>query len=144
MRESAVESHVILDAASLNNELWRNNVGVAWYGNTTHLNDGSLLIQNPRPVRYGLCNESKKMNQNVKSSDYIGITPTLVTPAMVGSVLGVFTAVETKASDWTLNTNDKHCLAQKNFHDIVLKAGGYAGFATSVQDYRKIIKNEYI
>lgn len=140
MKESAVESHIRYDAASINIDLWRNNVGVAWFGDVTELDDGSIHIRNPRPVRYGLCNESKKQNQRTKSSDWIGITPELITFEHVGKILGVFTAIETKPSNWKLNMNDKHCLAQKKFHDIVLKAGGYAGFATSVEDFRKIVK----
>jgi hypothetical protein len=141
VKETAVESHIRYHAASLGNPLWRNNVGVAWQGEVTELEDGSILIRKPRPVRYGLCNESKQQNQNFKSSDWIGPTPVLIQEHHLNTVVGVFTAIETKHSDWTFNTSDKHCLAQKNFHDIVIKAGGYAGFATSIEDYRKIIKN---
>jgi hypothetical protein len=140
MRESTVESHIRLDAPKIGVDLWRNNVGVAWYGKTTHLKDGSILIENPRPVRYGLCNESKKQNESVKSSDWIGITPTHIGMQHLGQTLGVFTAIEVKHSDIKFNTNDKHYLAQRKFHDIVLKSGGYAGFANSVETFREIVK----
>ncbi|MAK38196.1 MAG: hypothetical protein CMC15_18700 [Flavobacteriaceae bacterium] len=129
MAETKVSSEIRLDGAYRSIELWRNNVGV-------------LRNQDGTPVRYGLANTSKKVNREIKSSDLIGITPVFITPDMVGKLVGVFTAVETKAENWVFNQNDKHCLAQKNYHDIVLKAGGYAGFATCVKDFRKIIRHD--
>lgn len=125
MKESAVASHIRLDAAYRGIELWRNN-------------SGGFYDETGRFVRYGLGNFSAQ--SQVKSSDYIGITPVFITPEMVGTVIGVFTAIETKPTGWKFNQNDKHCLYQKNFIDIVLKAGGKAGFATSIEDYLGIIK----
>jgi hypothetical protein len=126
MKESAVASHIRLAGAQLGVDLWRNNVGV-------------LFDENGRPVRYGLANDSPAMNKTIKSSDLIGITPVIVTPAHVGRLLGVFTAVETKASDWTLRPSDAHALAQAAFHDIVRAAGGFAGFARNVQEFRGLV-----
>jgi len=126
MRESASASHIRLDAAQLGVDLWRNNVGV-------------LLDVNGRPVRYGLCNESKKQNEIVKSSDLIGVTPTVITQEMVGHVVGIFTAVETKKSDWRMVPSDERAIAQQTFHDIVRRVGGYAGFARNVIEWRRII-----
>lgn len=127
MKESAAASHVRLFAAYAGIELWRNNVGV-------------LPDRNGRPVRYGLCNDSAALNKEVKSSDYIGITPVLVTQDMVGTIVGVFTAIETKETGWHLTPGDERGLAQQKFHDIVKKSGGYAGFATCVEDFRKIVR----
>ena len=129
MSESGVASYVRLDAANRSIDLWRNNVGV-------------LLDINGRPVRYGLANDSKAMNKLVKSSDLIGVTPIMITPDMVGQIVGVFTAVETKHEDWKFKPSDSHSVAQKNFHDIVKNAGGYAGFATCVPDFRRIVGHE--
>lgn len=140
MRESAVETHIRLDAAKLGIELWRNNVGMAWHGEVTHLKDGSIHIRNPRPVRYGICNESKQMNEVVKSSDWLGITPEMVMPHHVGEIWGIFTALEAKPTNFKFNSSDKHLLAQKNFHDIVRKAGGRAGFAHSINSFREIVR----
>ncbi len=126
MRESAITSHVRLDAAEQGVELWRNNVGV-------------LKDETGRPVRYGLANDSKKLNEEIKSSDLIGITPVLITPDMVGTIVGVFTAIEMKDSDWVFNHTERE-VAQKKFHDIVIKAGGFAGFAKCLQDFRRIIR----
>lgn len=124
MKESAVTSHVRLDAARLGIELWRNN-------------SGGFYDEKGRFVRYGL--GSFTPEQECKSSDFIGITPVLITPDMVGKVIGVFTAVEMKPEDWRMVPSDKRALHQKKFIDMVIKAGGYAGFATCVNSFRRII-----
>ena len=128
MRESAVTSHIRLEAAHRGIELWRNN-------------SGGFYDESGRFIRFGL--GSFLPQHECKSSDYIGITPILVTPEMVGKVLGVFTAIEIKESGWVFNKNDKRALAQKKFIDIVKKAGGIAGFAASKEDFIRIIRNEY-
>lgn len=122
MRESAVTSHVRLAAAQLGITLWRNNCG-------------GFYDEQGRFVRYGLGSEAK-----LASSDWVGIRPVLITPEMVGSVLGVFTAVEMKAEGWQFNKNDKHLLQQKHFIDIVNQNGGMAGFAQSTEDFYRIIR----
>lgn len=126
MKESPVQQRIRLDAAQQGCDLWRNNSGAYQdeYGNH---------------IRYGLCNDSKQLNERIKSSDLIGITPIFIMPHHVGRVIGVFTAVETKPSDWKYRDSDKRAVAQKAFHDIVLKNGGYAGFATCNEDFRRII-----
>lgn len=129
MSESGVSSRIRKDGAYRAIELWRNNVGV-------------LLNKFGTPVRFGLCNDSKKLNKKIKSSDLIGITPVMITQNMVGQVLGVFTAVETKEENWTFDPKDQHSVAQKKYIDIVLNAGGYAGFATNVNDFRRIIRHD--
>lgn len=122
MRESAVTSHIRLAAAKLNTPLWRNN-------------RGAFRDDTGRLVKYGLGSEA-----DLSSSDYIGIRPVLITPDMVGQVLGVFTAVEMKKEGFKFNKNDKHLLNQKIFIDIVKQYGGFAGFASSVEDFYRIIR----
>jgi len=129
MKEAAVQNHIRLDAAYRGVELWRNNTGV-------------LFDETGRPVRYGLANDSSKLNKEIKSSDLIGITPIIITADMVGKVVGVFTAIECKPDGWTYSERDERAVAQKRFHDIVLKNGAYAGFARNIQEYRKIIGHE--
>lgn len=124
--ESAAASHIRLDAAQQNVTLWRNNVGM-------------LFNKHGKPIRYGLCNESKNQNKVLKSSDLIGITPIFITPQMVGSVIGVFTAVETKHSGWTYRGSERE-IAQQNFINLVQRNGGFAGFASDVPSFRRIIR----
>lgn len=126
MKETAVNDHIRIYAAELGLDLWRNNVG-------------ACKDHTGRVIRYGLCNDSKKLNQQVKSSDLIGITPIRVTPELVGHVVGIFTAIETKPSGWSFKENDEHAVSQKRFHDIVRKNYGIAGFATSVQDFKDLL-----
>ena len=127
MKEAAVTSHVRLDAAKHNVILLRNN-------------SGGFYDETGRFVRYGLGSFTDKDEK--KSSDYIGITPVFITPEMVGTVVGVFTAVEMKPEKWKFYQSDKRALFQRNFHDMVEKAGGFAGFATSILDFRKIVGRE--
>lgn len=122
MSENAVTSHVRLAAAQLGVTLWRNNCG-------------GFYDEQGRFVRYGLGSEAK-----VASSDWVGIRPVLITPEMVGQVLGVFTAVEMKKEGWHFHPDDKHESDQKHFIDIVNANGGMSGFAQSVDDFYRIIR----
>lgn len=126
MKESTIISHIRLDAAQRNLELWRNN-------------SGGFYDETGRFVRYGL--GSFLPQQKLKSSDFIGITPRIVTPDMLGQIVGIFTAVETKPENWKYNPKEERSLHQQNFINLVLKAGGYAGFARNIQEFRNIIKH---
>jgi len=120
MSEAAIQQRLRLWASKQGARLWRNNVGV-------------LKDERGVPVRYGLANESKGMNTNLKSSDLIGITPVIITQEMVGSTLGIFTAYECKAESWKY-TGTKRETAQLKFIELVRFLGGYAGFINSVVD----------
>lgn len=125
--EAGVTPHIRLKAAQIGIDLWRNNSGVAFN-------------ETGQPVRFGLCNDSAELNERIKASDWVGITPVMVTPQMVGTVVGIFTAIETKKEGWKFSTSDKRAVAQAAFHDIVRKAGGFAGFATSVAEFLHIVR----
>ena len=126
MRETPTSQLVQLEAARLGIVTMRNNVG-------------ACQDETGRWIRFGLMNESEKMNKYIKSSDYIGITPVRCFVDGAGLVtLGVFTAIETKASDWVFRQSDKRALAQQRFIDMVRQNGGFAGFATGPEDVRAI------
>lgn len=120
MSEASIQQRLRLWASKRGVRLWRNNVGV-------------LKDERGVPVRYGLANESKAMNQNIKSSDLIGITPVTVTPDMVGKTLGVFTAYECKAEDWSYRANKRE-IAQLKWLELIQSLGGIAQFINSVID----------
>lgn len=104
-------------------------------------NSGALEDKTGRLVRYGLGNVSKKHQENFKSSDYIGITEVLITPDMIGKIVGVFTAIEAKREDWNETKKlDKHEIAQNNFLQWVKLKGGIAGFANTIDKLKDIFR----
>jgi len=113
--EAAVQTKIRIEATQKGGRIWRNNVG------GTYTEDGSFL-------RYGLANDSKQMNELVKSSDLIGLRPVTITQDHVGFILGQFVAREAKPQNWVY-TGTKRELAQLNFLKIVAGLGGDAAFA---------------
>lgn len=112
----------------------------AYVGPVFRNNVGACEDKTGRQVRYGLGNDSAQLNAQIKSSDLIGITPVLAfVPSRGWQTLGVFTALEIKASDWRFSPGDERAVAQKRFHDIVRQAGGYAGFVVHPSDIYPII-----
>lgn len=125
--EDFVASNLLLEASRTGARLWRNNVG-------------ALLDDRGIPVRYGLCNESKKINKEIKSSDYVGITPILVQPWHVGVTLGVFTAMETKKVGWSYSKNDDREKAQNKYLNLVCSLGGIASFINGTGQFEKVVE----
>ncbi len=127
MNEAALQSHVRLAFADIG-PVWRNN-------------SGACEDKTGRLIRYGLGNDSKQLNDKIKSSDLIGITPVVawLPSANAWVKLGVFTALEIKAPGWHQTPGDKRAEAQAKFHDIVRDVGGFAGFVTDVRDIQRII-----
>jgi hypothetical protein len=115
--EAAVQTRIRLEATRKGCRVWRNNVG------GTYTEDGSFL-------RYGLANDSKQMNNKIKSSDLIGIRPLLITQNHVGGVVGQFIAREVKAANWSYS-GSKREEAQLNFLNLVASLGGDAAFANN-------------
>ena len=97
-------------------------------------NSGACRDDKGRMIRYGLGNDSPRINEHFKSSDLIGIWPVMVTPDMVGRTLGVFFAVECKAPGWKLRPSDKRGQAQQKFGQWVQSHGGVFMFATGTGD----------
>lgn len=124
-----------------------------WKARLMRNNSGVLTDKTGRPVRFGLGNESSKVNAQFKTGDYVGWFPVTITPEMVGKTIAVFANIEVKAVGFTvkLDYNPKSReYAQNNFNNLVTSHNGIAGFAWDwqsldglVQDfYRRVTKDE--
>ncbi len=132
MLEASVSQRTELECGNLGVLAQRNNVG-------------ACTDKDGRLIRFGLMNDGRKTDQPrkttvdvCKSSDWICVTPVRITPDMVGQVIGVYTALETKHSDWHLTPGDAHGQAQAAYHRLVINYGGRAGFVTCDADVRRI------
>jgi hypothetical protein len=123
--EALQQQMIRLRAAKAGIILHRNNVG-------------ALLDERGVPIRYGLANESKRMNDAIKSADLIGIKPVKITFAMVGLTIGQFYSVECKHLGWKFNPNNKHEQAQAAWAEHVINYGGHAQFASCPEDLKGI------
>lgn len=120
--ETAVQNKLRLLAPKINCHLWRNN-------------NGAAIDEKGRHIRYGLANDSKRINKKFKSSDLIGITPVSIN----GQIVGVFTAIEVKKPGFTHPQTERE-IAQSNYLECVNTAGGIGIFATSNEDYTNSIE----
>lgn len=123
--EMQVQQLIRAEAPFHGARLWRNNSGVG-------------TDDSGRVVRFGLGNDSAKINKVFKMGDLIGITPVTVTPDMVGHPVGVFTMAEVKKPGWRKPSNDRE-RAQAAAILCVQKLGGYAGFVSDVSHYLEMI-----
>jgi len=122
MSEAGVSSRIRVAEAEAGNRLWRNNVG-------------AITTDDGRHLRYGLCNESAKINKYIKSSDFIGIRQRLISPDDVGTTIGQFYAIEVKHANWRY-IGDEHEQAQLAFLELVNSLGGIGKFTTG-EEYQK-------
>lgn len=138
MSSEGVVQKQIIGAMGMLCRLFRLNGGKAWMSNlgpkgVITMADGSKLIKAPRPVGLGLTmtNGDSVPGQ----SDLGGWTSVTITPEMVGKVVAVYTAIETKRTKGGKASDD-----QLGFIDQVQRQGGIAGIANSVESARRIIE----
>lgn len=110
--EAAIQNKVRLEFNETGGRIWRNNIGAAKDAN------GNFF-------RYGLANDTKKMNEVVKSGDLIGLRPVLITQDMVGSTIGQFVSREVKKRGWKY-TGTAREQAQVAWAYLINKLGGDA------------------
>lgn len=116
--EAAVQADIREAAGYLGIVLFRNNSGA--------LKDG-----HGRLIRFGLGQDSAAVRKLYRSSDLIGWhEPT-----------GRFVSIEVKRPGWKRPSGERE-LAQERWILAVRKAGGIAGFATSVSDLERIVSGE--
>lgn len=98
---------------------FRANVGQAWQGDAHRLPNGDILLKNPRPFSTGLPQGF---------SDTFGMTPTVITPDMVGYLIGWAHYIEFKTP------TGKPTPRQSAFINAMKASGARAGVARSVED----------
>lgn len=108
--EKSVQDEARLLASKMGWRLFRNN-------------KGALPDKRGVPVRFGLCNDTKKMGETLRSSDLIGVCPVLITPEMVGTTIGQFVAIEVKERQWHY-TGTEHEQGQLRFGELIIGLGG--------------------
>lgn len=128
--EARVQQEVRLSAARQGAVLWRNNVGATPAKDSYCCARCGFKGETPsQPVRYGLANDSHRMNKALKSSDLIGINPVIIQPGHVGHTIGQFVSIEVKCAGWQYK-GDEHEQAQGAWLALVSRMGGFATFAS--------------
>lgn len=129
MSERQLRNLVLQAASRLGARLFRVNTGLAWAGKVTHVAPGRVLIDDAYPIRMGM---------TTGGSDLAGWLPTVITADMAGKTFGRFVGIELKTGRTGLTAD------QKNFLDVVQKAGGLAGVARTVAEAEAIIRGETV
>lgn len=127
--EAAVSNAVRIAASKRGMRLWRNNRGgyKDAYGNF---------------IRYGLCNDTEKLDKVIKSHDLIGIDPVLITAAHVGQVLGQFISIEVKKEDWHYTGTPRE-EAQQAWSELIISLGGRARFVNRVEQLDEPVTSKH-
>jgi len=117
--------------------LFRTNSGKAFLSNlgpagVTWHNDGSVTIAAARMLPLGLALMQGETAPGL--ADLNGRTTVTITKEMVGRKVAVFTSIEAKRT-----TGGKRMKDQREYLQNVSASGGIAGFATCLEDARKII-----
>lgn len=142
MTEAEVQTAIRLRASELGIPLFRNN-------------RGACEDKTGRVIRYGLANDSAKLDKVLKSSDLIGVLPKFVrlggsfpTTRLSEAGFGAFLSVECKRSDWQggwpkpidpakFNARE---VAQQAWINLIREHGGVAGFARCVEEFEELIR----
>lgn len=109
----------------------------AWLGRN---NRGAMMNDKGRLVRFGLANDSDKIDKVFKTGDLVGGTQRMVMPEHIGQIWDIYTNVEVKEPGWRFTPGDKRAVAQLACINYHRKRGGIAGFCTSVIDYRNLLQ----
>ena len=120
--EARAQQRVRVSVAEQGGMAWRNNTGAT----PAKCPDcGARQV----PVRYGLANDSARLNERIKSSDLILAIPRVIRPEHVGTTIAQFGAVECKRPGWKYTGKGRET-GQAAWLALIAKLGGYATFST--------------
>jgi len=130
MAETNLMRRLQMTASTLKSRLFRQNSGMGWAGKVERgfpgkrvvLGAGDVVVRSARPFHAG----------HDGISDLGGWTQVVITPAMVGSTVAVYTQVEVK--DGAVPTED-----QLKWIAAVNRAGGLAGIAHDDDELKSIL-----
>lgn len=126
MKESNIQSLVMMKATELGSRLFRVNVGMAWTGNKVIKQGRDVLIKEARPFKVGV---------PPGFPDLVGWHPVEITPEMVGKTMCIFVGPEIKTPKGKLRE------AQVKFHQAAHKAGANVDIVRSPEDYEQMLKD---
>lgn len=114
MKESQLQSLILLTLSEAGCKVWRCETAGVWVGRVIHRTGGSVTLADARMIQAGLTKGG---------ADIIGVAPD-----------GRFLAVEVKTETGRIRPE------QEVFLQVVRKAGGIAGVARSVEEALQLIK----
>ena len=120
--EAAAQQSVRLKLAHAGAMGWRNNVGATPTKCAT-------CGEPQQPIRYGLANDSAKLNKRIKSSDIIAAIPRRIGPEHVGTIIAQFGSIEVKPPGWRYSGKGREP-GQAAWLSLIARLGGYATFST--------------
>lgn len=105
--------------------LWRNQIGQGYQGLVVKKTLHTITLAQYRHINFGI--------PGVGGSDLIGLSSTIITPAMVGKRVAIFTAIEVKSE------TGKPTHMQTAFTGTIHLLGGHAGVAKMKADAENIL-----
>lgn len=128
--EARVQSEVRLEAARAGVYLFRNNIGAGAVVDPKRLCSECHGLARGF-IRWGLGNDSERLNAVLKSGDLIGVRRVQITQAHVGTSLGQFVSREVKREGWQPSGSDED-RAQARWATLINEQGGDAKIVTGV------------
>lgn len=141
MNESDLQKEILLKLGRPPVILYRNNVGIGWVGKSSGpisrecsviLHPGDVVVRNARPLHAGM---------GAGSADLVGYVSRIITEDMLGQRIAQFLAIEVK-NPTPGKASVKNADIQNKWLSSVVKAGGKAGIAKSLDDASIIISGE--
>lgn len=118
--ETDVSNYARLRESERGGRLFRNNTGAG-------------TLQNGSFIRWGLANDSQRLNEHIKSADLIGIRPIEINDSHIGSTIGQFLSFEAKRPGWKFSGN-AHEMAQLRWGQLIISLGGIAIMGTKFDE----------